>query len=343
MTATASDALAASDFFRVPPTTPGAVPYKEWQHFVVHSDAMHLILNFSVVDDVWAARRRLGRVIALVRTDGWTGDVVTFSGIDMEVRPGSSGIRLGANRMAFEAGWYEIEVALPSIGLRAELRLQPVSRPFLATNQPLDASSCLSWLFVPRLEARGTVTIGSHRVELAATPAYHDHNWGRFRWGDDFSWEWGSVLPRGDSPWSAVFMRMADRRRTVARRQALYIWRDAEPFAVLRDATVEFAPTGLLGVPAALTIPSPMRLLVSERPSDVPASIVVTGREGGGSVRVSLEARDHVRVAVPEEHGYEGVTVLHEIRGDVVLDGRLGAEDVSMCGAGVLEVLRSHA
>ena len=25
---------------------------------------------------------------------------------------------------------------------------------------------------------------------------YHDHNWGRFRWGDDFGWIWGSVLPR---------------------------------------------------------------------------------------------------------------------------------------------------
>jgi hypothetical protein len=334
--------LAAADFFRVPPVERGEQPHKEWQHFVVHSDAVHLIVNFNVVDDVWSGGQRLGRVIALARTHRWTGTVVTFSGTDVEVRPGALWARLGPNLIAFQDGVYLLSVALPSMGLKADLCLRPVSRPFLATNQALDASSQLSWLFVPRLEATGRVAIGSDHVDLAAAPAYHDHNWGRFRWGGDFSWEWGSVLPGADGRWSAVFMRMADRRRTLARRQALYLWRDAEPFAVLRDAAVTFSAVGLFDGPAAITIPAPMRLLASERPSDVPAELVVTGQDGAGRVTVRLAARDHVRVAVPDEHGYDGVTVLHEIRGDVGVDGNFGGEGIAMRGAGVLEVLRAH-
>jgi hypothetical protein len=342
MTATIPATLAAADFFRAPPVEAGAQPHKEWQHFVVHSDAVHLIVNFSVVDDVWSPGRRLGRVIALARTHRWTGTVATFSGADVDVHPGSLRARLGPNQMAFEDGAYLVTLALPPMDLTAELCLRPVSRPFLATNQALDTSSQLSWLFVPRLEASGRVAIGSEHADVVGAPAYHDHNWGRFRWGGDFSWEWGSVLPGGDSRWSAVFMRMADRRRTLARRQALYVWRDAEPFAVLRDGAVTFSSVGLLSAPAATTIPAPMRLLASERSSDVPAELVVTGQDGSYRVTVHLTARDHVRVAVPDEQCYDRVTVLHEIRGDVVVDGHFGGEDIAVRGAGVLEVLRAH-
>ena len=35
---------------------------------------------------------------------------------------------------------------------------------------------------------------GSRTIELALASGYHDHNWGRWHWGDDVGWEWGAFL-----------------------------------------------------------------------------------------------------------------------------------------------------
>ena len=119
-----------------------------------------------------------------------------------------------------------------------------MSTPFVVNNQPLASGARLSWLFVPRLEAHGHVRIGDTRVGLRGAPAYHDHNWGRFRWGADFGWEWGSVLPRDLSdPWTIVCMRMTDQRRRRATRQALYAWYEHEPVALWRDAAMTMGTT----------------------------------------------------------------------------------------------------
>jgi hypothetical protein len=33
------------------------------------------------------------------------------------------------------------------------------------------------------------------RKMLDRAPGYHDHNWGRWHWGQDLGWEWGCFLP----------------------------------------------------------------------------------------------------------------------------------------------------
>ena len=79
-----------------------------------------------------------------------------------------------------------------------QVRLVPVSTPFVVNNQPLAAGARLSWLFVPRLEAHGLVR-GDTRVGLCGAPAYHDHNWGSFR-GATTSGGSGARCSRGTCP-----------------------------------------------------------------------------------------------------------------------------------------------
>ena len=165
----------------------------------------------------------------------------------MSCAPGGSRRDLGPCSLTLVDGAYELSVELPAIRVRAKLRLVPASTPFVVNNQPLAPGSRLSWLFVPRLEAHGCVWVGDTRVSLRGAPAYHDHNWGRFRWGDDFGWVWGSVLPeRSTDPWTIVFMRMTDRFRRRATRQGLYVWHGRDAVAMWRDGTVAVEQEGLL-------------------------------------------------------------------------------------------------
>ncbi len=143
----------------------------------------------------------------------------------------------------------------------------------------------MCWLFVPRLRAEGWLRIGGHEHHVENELAYHDHNWGRFWWGDDFGWTWGTILSQQpENPWSMVFLRMTDRRRLRCLSQALYVWHDDEPAAIFRHAAVQTRSSGRLGLAADCTLPAPMRLLLDGEVSDVPERVEVerdAGRRHG--------------------------------------------------------------
>jgi hypothetical protein len=334
---TAFDVLGASDFIRGSRRAFGEEqPHKEWHHFVVHDGVIRLIVNFSLMEQ---GDDSAHRVIALVRGDTWSGTVATFDSTECEMSTGRVAARLGPCRFALVDGAYELTVHLPEIQLHAELRLVPVSTPFVVNNQPLARGARLSWLFVPRLEAHGHVAIGDTNVAVSGAPAYHDHNWGRFRWGDDFGWEWGSVLPRQlADPWTIVCMRMTDRRRRRATRQALYVWHEHEPVALWRDFAMTVHHEGFLRRAPAMTLPAVMRLLRPGSASDVPAVVTI---EGGGrdQLEVRFEPEEYVRIVVPDEVDPMGVVVLNEISGRITATGHVAGRDLDVEARGVFELL----
>jgi hypothetical protein len=334
---TAFDVLHDSDFFRGSRRTFGeSRPHKEWHHFVVHEGAFRLIVNFSLLD---TGDDITHRVIALVRNDEWTGAVEAYDTAECVTRSGRVAARYGPCEFALVDGGYELTVRLAAIGLYAHVRLVPVSTPFVVNNQPLAPGARLSWLLVPRLEAHGHVLVGDRRVSLRGAPAYHDHNWGRFRWGDDFGWEWGSVLPRDLSdPWTIVCMRMTDRHRQRATRQALYAWHGSEPVALWRDYGMSVEHEGFLRRPPALTLPSVMRILRTGSASDVPACVTIRGA-GRDQLEMRFEPEEYIRIVVPDEVDSTGLVVLNEISGRIRASGRIGARKLDLEATGVFELL----
>ena len=225
-----AEALSRTDYLRRSPARLGeAGHHKEWHHFIVHADGLDLLVNFSLIDDPWrAGAAETARLIVVARAGEWRGTVDTIASGGCEILDGGHRVRFPKGEIRFERGRYLVEFETADRSLAGRLELVPESEPALANNQSLSAGKTLRWLFVPRLSCRGRVRVGSRTFALHAAPAYHDHNWGVFQWGDDFSWDWGSVLPSDRaSPFSAVFMSMGDWGRRVARCRGLYLWRGA--------------------------------------------------------------------------------------------------------------------
>ena len=338
----ADDVLHRTDFLRGslrPLGEPGA--HKEWHHFVVHDPRFRLIVNFSLTDRTGPhGAETVPRIIALVRHGHYTGTVETFELADCELQTGRVAARFGPSSFALVGEAYELAVEVPSIHLRARLRLFPASTPFVVSNQPLAPRARLSWLCVPRLFAHGDVWVEDDRFRLRGALAYHDHNWGRFRWGDDFGWVWGSVLPRcSTDPWTIVFMCMTDRYRRRANRQGLYVWHGRDRAVMWRDSVVTVEQEGLLRRGPALTLPQVMRVLRPGWASDLPSKLVIRGRQDGDELRLSFEPDDYVRLVVPDEHEALGLLVLNEVSGHVVAGGQINGHNVDFEGSGVFEFL----
>lgn len=324
----------------------GRSDHKEWQHFLICTEFVHLIINFNLTDDRGAeghGRPEAARLVALARVsgEGWDGDVERFDDGEVDVAAGQIDARFGRNTLRFDRGRYHLSIALRDRPLAVDLALVPITPPMLSHHRPLSRDRRISWLVVPRLVAHGTIAVGGRTERAVAAPAYHDHNWGHFRWGDDFSWEWGSALPSDPrSEWSAVHVRMVDLGRSVLRYQGLTLWRGADPLRVFLDEEIRVGHEGCLDLRRPLKIPRVMSMLSPGAASDVPRRIEVVARSGADELSVRFLLEEAAQVVIPSEIDPEGVTILNEASGRVVMEGYVRGVRVHMEGPGVFELVR---
>ncbi len=334
--------LAASDFMRTPMLgTAEPDGFKEWHHFVVHANGFRLLINFSLNNQTTAQGgfRLVPRMIVIGHEDRWHGEIARFDEADVDISATLGDLAIGDNRMLVRPEGYRVIVDLPAHGVHGELDFVSVSRPFVVNNQPVGAGR-LNWLFVPRLHATGWIRMRGREHRFDGDVAYHDHNWGRFWWGDDFGWEWGTVLPRESSdPWSLVYLRMTDKRRLRYLSQALYVWHHDEPAAIFRHASVQVRTSGVLARPPDCTLPAPMRLLLDGDVPGVPATVEVTAAHSGDIVCARFFPESYARLAQPSELALDGTTVLCESSGTATMTGSINGEGIDFAGTGVFEFL----
>ncbi len=335
-------ALDRSDFLRAP-VLACARPegFKEWHHFAIQGRTFRLLINFSLNNEAsHAGQLRLApRVIVIAHDQRWTGAIQQFDEADLDVAAELGSLAIGGSRMIVRPDGYEVVIDLPEQDIRGEIRFTSVSRPFVVNNQPIGEGR-MSWLFVPRLRADGWLHIDGRERRFEGELAYHDHNWGRFSWGDDFGWTWGTILPQEpDDPWSLVFLQMTDRRRLRCLSQAVYVWHHDEPAAIIRHAGVQTRSSGVLGRAADCTLPPPMRLLLDGEVPDVPERLEITATRAGDTVHAEFRPQSYARVAQPSEVSLRRSTVLCETSGTARVTGTVNGKDIDFVGAGVFEFL----
>ncbi len=338
MTAT----LTRSDFLRAPVlATARPAGFKEWHHFVVHGQDVRLLINFSLNNEMLGGHevRLVPRVIVIAHDENWTGAIERSDGHAPNVSADLGELVIGDNQMTVLSDGYRVAINMPDKGIQGELQFTSTSQPFAVRNEPA-GNGRISWLFVPRLRAEGWFHIGGQEHRFENELAYHDHNWGRFLWGDDFGWTWGTILPNGaEDPWSMVFVQITNRSRLRCLSQSLYVWHDDEPAAIFRHAAVQARSDGPLSRPADCTLPPPMRLLLDGEVPGVPERVEITATRAGDRVHAEFCSRSYARLAQPSEVCLDRSTVLCETDGAVRASGTIKGEDFDFVGTGVFEFL----
>ncbi len=329
-------------------TTAGATDtgHKEWHHFIVYAPGMRVLVNLSLLELGWvegrpAKTQRSARVIAIAETDGWRGDVDAYRPGDVEAQAGGLDIRIGDNRMWFEEGQYHLRFGLKRAALKGELAFTPLTQPAVSHHIRLAAGRELSWLMLPRLAVSGHVRVGERRIQLNNALGYHDHNWGHFAWGDDFAWEWGSIVPsRSSNPWSAVYARMTDRNRGAVRTQGLFLWNGSRQARFFRDRDMTVTLEGRTELSNVFKLPPLVGLLASGTCTDVPRRLVAHAACGRDEVLLTFHTNAVSQVVIPNETTTDGVTTLNEASGSVVMSGTVDGQPMDLEGAGVFEFIR---
>jgi hypothetical protein len=345
---TLSDLIAQADLFHRPvPSGTRAEWHKEWYHFCVLGPTVQVILNFSLSGDTRPAAlpgAQLARLIVMTRQIApdvvWDGDVEAFPSRDVCIASDVIDLRFGHNTVHFHGGAFDLSVALQSRPVALKVQLRPLAWPLQMRNNARIGEGMLNWLTVPRLTANGTLTVGRRVYVLEQAPAYHDHNWGRWLWGQDFAWQWGFGLSNPDALWSLVFYRTTDRARRRVKDASLALWKGGRLKHVFTQREVQVRPSGYLARSRVDKFPRVMALISPETTTDVPRHLDVIASTGGDELRCHFQAEDVAQVVVPNETDLDS-TLINQAIGRVTLEGRVDGEIVSMEGRGIFEFLNA--
>jgi hypothetical protein len=340
--------IQATDFLRLPSIAPSGLSrykessYKEWHHFLIHDGQRLLLINFSMSAEpvvAGGAQTWVGR-LKLLEHDGATfdGDIVIFAAEQLRATAGGMDVGFGPSAIRFAGGRYELSLELEQEATQIELTLVPASLPMLTNNLALVPGRPLCWLAVNRLHAWGVVRRRGVTSRFQGAPAYHDHNWGDFRWGDDFTWEWGTLIARETFGLSMV--RITDRARTRVTLQCVQLWRGAQLVHIFRDRELEIEHSGRVRLERIFKLPRVLALLHPDTATDVPAHVTVRCRSEGLDLRVELELTALAQILMPDELARDSITILNQCLMQATLHGKVGSETIAMRGPGVFEFIR---
>lgn len=319
---------------------PAAGAYKDWLHLNLfdHASGAVGLVNVSLHGAPWDERSRaVGAALLYLPGTGWLGNVEARS-------LGEAGI--GASSLALEriaiavdpaSGRVLASARLPEDGLELRLAAERASRP-IAFERPLPfGSGWISWYAVPRLRVTsGTLRAGGRDLELGSGRAsvYHDHNWGRWHWGQDAGWEWGSFLAPPPGP-AFVASRVTDRAHRLAGSPALAV-DAAEARRTFSGPAVEIVREGLLEA-RLRRLPGALAALHHDRVSPrLPARIRLRAGDGFDRVEIEFRARAAAQL-IAGDPAVPGYGFLHQLAGEFTASGRIGGADVSCAGLGIFE------
>jgi hypothetical protein len=180
----------------------------------------------------------------------------------------------------------------------------------------------------------GWMTLGNERISLDGASGYHDHNWGRWRWGDDIGWDWATLVD-DESATTIVFSRATDRdRRSVS--DALVTVDTGGKRLSFRGASVRFSPNGSFDEPLRRLPGSLAALHVDRLKPSLPGSVVVEANDGYASLRVEFQVRAAAQL-IASEPTRAGCSFIHELVGAFSGQLKTGARSLSLSGVGVVE------
>jgi hypothetical protein len=303
-----------------------ATAYKDWLHVNVF-DFPHGrigLVNVSLHGDPAHARSLAAGAVLLgdVRA-GWMQHVEVVGAAEAGISDGEIAVGDVATIALDElSGGIAIHGQHPDGRVSVDLAAFPSAAPVVAEEPTRFGSGWIAWRALPRMTVTGWMHVDGETNPADETAAYHDHNWGRWYWGDDAGWEWGAFLSADGS--SFVTTRPTDRSHRAGRPALRAVVGDRESSFEAR--TLHMALEGELGRPSSRG-PGAMAALHAGRAHPrLPARVRVLGDDGYD--RVELEAElAHAAQIVAAEPARPGYAFIHELVGTFHYRARVaGAE-----------------
>jgi len=324
-----------------PPTLmdPSVGAYKDWLHLNVfdHAASSVGLINVSLHGAPDDKRSRAVGVALVCQPDvGWFGNL-EIRGIE-EAVIGRASIAMEHTALAVQAntGTVMASVQDPHSALAARVTATAAAPPINGDEKLSLGGGWISWYAVPRLTLVGDWTISGQHTNLKTASAYHDHNWGRWHWGDNLGWDWGCFLTPGSEGVGFVLSRTCDRAHRIFGKHNLVV-QVAKKRRTFAGSAVTLDYSGTLEI--ARRIPGALAALHHDHAGiKLPNYLEINADDGMDRANVQFSAHSAVQLilADPQVRGY---SFIHEMAGSFNCSGCIGGTEIYDSGLGILEMV----
>jgi hypothetical protein len=326
------------DLLRLPSALdPTALAYKDWFHLNLfdHAGGRVGLINASLHGAPSNARARaVGTALVHDPAQGWFGNV-DIQGIgESTVLP--DGILLPHAALMLDPSRRTLHASarMPQDGLALRATANAAARPLRVELTQDFGSGWIGWFVVPRVRVAGRLELEDRSFDLAVWDAYHDHNWGRWFWGEDIGWEWGAFSAAPPGP-HIVLARLTDRLHRRVQPAQLMVVQDGQTRIFLPGSVAVHlggrADVRLRRVPGALAA-----LHGDRARAALPAHVSVEAVSGADWLRLSFSVRAAAQLILgePTRPGY---AFIHELVGAFDATGRVREREIATQGLAVFE------
>jgi hypothetical protein len=330
-----------SDSLRPPPPFDlQAAAYKDWLHLNLldHASGRIGVINVSLHGTPGDPRSRaVGTALVHVPGAGWIGNLEIRGMDEAAIGPASIGLEHVAVAIDTRSGTVLASVRDPENDLALHVTARMATAPIIV-EQPLPLGhGWISWTAVPRLTVTGEWIICDVQSDLSTAGAYHDHNWGRWYWGDDLGWEWGCFLTPATvtPPKAVVFSLTTDRTHHQTGQPALSVI-VGQKRQTFRGSALQIDYEGRLDM-VERRVPGALAALHQDHAHvHLPRRITIRADDGRDCITLEFNGHSAAQL-ITGDPIMRGYNFIHEIAGEFRCAGWLGEVEVSGAGLGVFE------
>jgi hypothetical protein len=326
------------DELRIPsPLDPSAIAYKDWLHLNLfdHRSGTIGLINVSLHGSPADPRSRaVGTSLFHSAGGTWLGNVEIMAVSAASVS--AAGVSLPEVALLLDPGRETLHASVeqPAKGLRARLSASLASQPAAMDLAQPFGSGWIDWYVAPRVRLTGSLSMDGRSHDLSQWSGYHDHNWGRWRWGDDIGWEWG-VFVSAEPAMTIIFCRVSNRLHDSFGPAQLMLVGEQRT-RTFRGSAVSIRPQGL-AKPPLRRLPGALAALHSDRREpELPDRLRIEAAAGLDWLRLEFETVSAAQL-IEGETVQPGYSFIHELAGRFTVEGNIRGSAVECTGLGVFE------
>lgn len=295
---------------RVPVGRPGTPDdWKDWYHFVLLDleRGTRVIVNVALIGGETQGEIQT-TLIAHLPADGAAAPRAFGSATTREWRSGmvrAEPLEIAAPGVTLTYSRHRFDLALDAgtEGIRLVLEAHPKATPLLVTDGAPFGSGFIGWGLVPGLAVAGELRICEELYAINERWfCYQDHNFGRFRWGEDFGWEWltaHACSSTGASVTLVVDWR-TNRSHSVGTLPYVFVYVDGVLAKVFVGPALRIQWRWSRGARLPLRLPGAMASVHAGETTGEPQRIEIAARDERDRLEASVVVDGFVEIIAPD-------------------------------------------
>jgi hypothetical protein len=241
----------------------------------------------------------------------------------------------------FDGGRLALRIAPRDLELQLGLHATPASTPLLVTDGAPFGSGFIGWGLLPQLHAEGRLAACGEAAAIGdGWFCYHDHNFGRFRWGEDFGWEWlVAHAACGDEAVTVVVDWRTDRAHAGGGLPYLFVLVGGALRKVFLGPALRLRWRWHDDATLPPRLPGAMATRLADRPVRAPRAIVLDAADERDRIALTIEVDTYLEIVAPDNRS-GAFARIGESSGPAALELRLAERRLEGHGLAYAEYTR---